>query len=151
MINGSVPDLLGSQVECEYGLGVSTSATVHLDSGPAQIQTCPLLPRENYQSILPGSGENEHRHPFWMHSRRICRRAAEVQFKRLSRIRANAISPFIFSKCTQSASVARRRGGGVGVVRGRLAATVIPSLVLDTCNVIYMPLFFQIIRRFLWR
>ncbi|XP_011600897.1 plexin-D1 [Takifugu rubripes] len=53
LINGSVPDLLGSRVECEYGPGVSTSATVHLDSGPAQIQTCPLLPRENYQSILP--------------------------------------------------------------------------------------------------
>lgn len=34
---------------------------------------------------------------------------------------------------------------------GGLPATVIPSLVLDTCNVIYMPLFLQIIRRFLWR
>lgn len=63
LINGSVPDLVGSQVECEYGPGVSTSATVHLDSGPAQIQTCPLLPRENYQSILPSAGENEAGHP----------------------------------------------------------------------------------------
>lgn len=78
MINGSVPDLLGSRVECEYGPGVSTSATVHLDSGPAQIQTCPLLPRENYQSILPGSGENERRRPFWMLSHHICRPTAEV-------------------------------------------------------------------------
>ncbi|XP_054464831.1 plexin-D1 [Anoplopoma fimbria] len=55
LINGSVPDLVGSQVECEYGPGVSTAATVHLDSGPAQIQTCPLLPRENYKPILPGT------------------------------------------------------------------------------------------------
>ncbi|XP_075956191.1 plexin-D1 [Anarhichas minor] len=55
LINGSVPDLVGSQVECEYSPGVSTAATVHLDSGPAQIQTCPLLPRENYQPILPGT------------------------------------------------------------------------------------------------
>lgn len=51
-------------MECEYGPGVSTSATVHLDYGPAQIQTCPLLPRGNYQSILPGTGETERRHPF---------------------------------------------------------------------------------------
>ncbi|CAB1442569.1 unnamed protein product [Pleuronectes platessa] len=55
LINGSVPDLVGSRVECEYGPGVSTAATLHLDSGPAQIQTCPLLPRENYQPILPGT------------------------------------------------------------------------------------------------
>lgn len=63
LINGSVPDLVGSRVECEYGPGVSTSATVHLDSGPAQIQTCPLLPQKNYQSILPSAGENEARRP----------------------------------------------------------------------------------------
>ncbi|KAF3860638.1 hypothetical protein F7725_000893 [Dissostichus mawsoni] len=55
LINGSVPDLVNSRVECEYGPGVSTAATVHLDYGPAQIQTCPLLPRENYQPILPGT------------------------------------------------------------------------------------------------
>ncbi|KAE8293639.1 Plexin-D1 Precursor [Larimichthys crocea] len=55
LINGSVPDLDGSRVECEYGPGVSTAATVHLDYGPAQIQTCPLLPRENYQAIPSGT------------------------------------------------------------------------------------------------
>uniref|UniRef100_A0A671VW59 Plexin D1 n=1 Tax=Sparus aurata TaxID=8175 RepID=A0A671VW59_SPAAU len=55
LINGSVPDLAHSLVECEYGPGVSTDATVHLDYGPAQIQTCPLLSRENYQPILPGT------------------------------------------------------------------------------------------------
>ncbi|XP_068602339.1 plexin-D1 [Brachionichthys hirsutus] len=55
LINGTVPDLIGSRVECEYGPGVSTAATVHLDYGPAQIQTCPLLPRENYRPILPGA------------------------------------------------------------------------------------------------
>uniref|UniRef100_A0A3Q4N388 Plexin D1 n=1 Tax=Neolamprologus brichardi TaxID=32507 RepID=A0A3Q4N388_NEOBR len=54
LINGSVPDLIGSRVECEYEPGVSTVATVHLDSGPSQIQTCPLLPRKSYQPILPG-------------------------------------------------------------------------------------------------
>ncbi|XP_060912866.1 plexin-D1 [Labrus mixtus] len=55
LINGSVPDLVGSRVQCEYAPGISTDATVHLDYGPAQIQTCPLLPRENYQPILPGT------------------------------------------------------------------------------------------------
>ncbi|XP_034393758.1 plexin-D1 [Cyclopterus lumpus] len=55
LINGSVPDLVGSRVECEYAPGVSTAATVHLDYGPAQIQTCPLLPRENYRPIPPGT------------------------------------------------------------------------------------------------
>lgn len=64
LINGSVPDLDGSRVECEYGPGVSTAATVHLDYGPAQIQTCPLLPRENYQAIPSGTGEAQHRDPF---------------------------------------------------------------------------------------
>lgn len=61
LINGSVPDLVGSRVECEYGPGVSTAATVHLDYGLTLIQTCPLLPRQNYQPILPGTGEPEHR------------------------------------------------------------------------------------------
>ena len=51
-------------MECEYGPGVSTAATVHLDYGPAQIQTCPLLSRENYQPILPGTGVTEHMHSF---------------------------------------------------------------------------------------
>ncbi|XP_028265674.1 plexin-D1 [Parambassis ranga] len=55
LINGSVPDLIDSRVECEYGPGVSTAATVHLDYGSAQIQTCPLLPRDTYQPILPGT------------------------------------------------------------------------------------------------
>uniref|UniRef100_A0A3P8Z7A1 Sema domain-containing protein n=1 Tax=Esox lucius TaxID=8010 RepID=A0A3P8Z7A1_ESOLU len=54
LINGSVPDLAGSSVECDYGLGIATAATVHLDHGPAQIQTCPLLPRERYPDIPPG-------------------------------------------------------------------------------------------------
>uniref|UniRef100_A0A8C6VX92 Plexin D1 n=1 Tax=Nothobranchius furzeri TaxID=105023 RepID=A0A8C6VX92_NOTFU len=53
LINGSVPDLIGSRVECEYRPGISTAATLHLDYGPAQIQTCPLLPRENYRPIPP--------------------------------------------------------------------------------------------------
>ncbi|XP_023812458.1 plexin-D1 isoform X1 [Oryzias latipes] len=55
LINGTVPDLIGSRVECEYWPGVSTVATLHLDHGPAQIQTCPLPPRENYHPILPGT------------------------------------------------------------------------------------------------
>ncbi|XP_015250226.1 PREDICTED: plexin-D1 isoform X1 [Cyprinodon variegatus] len=52
LINGSIPDLIGSKVECEYKPGVSTVATVY---GLSQIQTCPLLPRENYQPIPPGT------------------------------------------------------------------------------------------------
>ncbi|XP_061591845.1 plexin-D1 [Cololabis saira] len=55
LINGTVPNLNGSRVECEYWPGVSTTATLHLDQGPSQIQTCPLLPRQNYQPILPGT------------------------------------------------------------------------------------------------
>ncbi|KAJ8016168.1 hypothetical protein DPEC_G00004390 [Dallia pectoralis] len=54
LINGSVPDLAGSSVKCDYGLGIATAATVHLDYGPAQIQTCPLLPRERYPDIPQG-------------------------------------------------------------------------------------------------
>lgn len=61
LINGSVPDLAGSRVECEYRPGVSTAATVHLDYGSAQIQTCPLLPHHSYQPILPGTGEARRR------------------------------------------------------------------------------------------
>ncbi|XP_077455271.1 plexin-D1 [Stigmatopora argus] len=55
LINGIVPDLVGFRVECEYGPGLSTAATLHLGHGPAQIQTCPLLSRENYRLILPGA------------------------------------------------------------------------------------------------
>ncbi|XP_014888891.1 plexin-D1 isoform X1 [Poecilia latipinna] len=51
LINGSIPDLIGSKVECEYKPGVSTAATVY----GLQIQTCPLLPPENYQPIPPGT------------------------------------------------------------------------------------------------
>uniref|UniRef100_A0A672ITK1 Sema domain-containing protein n=1 Tax=Salarias fasciatus TaxID=181472 RepID=A0A672ITK1_SALFA len=54
LINGSVPDLIGSRVECEYRPGVSTDATVHLDYGTAQIQTCPLLPPDSFQPIPRG-------------------------------------------------------------------------------------------------
>uniref|UniRef100_A0AAY4D4M8 Sema domain-containing protein n=1 Tax=Denticeps clupeoides TaxID=299321 RepID=A0AAY4D4M8_9TELE len=54
LIDGSVPDLRGALVECDYGTGRSTRATVHLESGPAQIQTCPLLPRDQYPSIPQG-------------------------------------------------------------------------------------------------
>uniref|UniRef100_A0A8C8HPD2 Sema domain-containing protein n=1 Tax=Oncorhynchus tshawytscha TaxID=74940 RepID=A0A8C8HPD2_ONCTS len=66
LINGSVPDLVGSRVECDYGLGVATVATVHLDYGPAQIQTCPLLPRERYPHIPPGRGKG------YMYCRMYC-------------------------------------------------------------------------------
>uniref|UniRef100_A0A3B5LUX3 Plexin D1 n=1 Tax=Xiphophorus couchianus TaxID=32473 RepID=A0A3B5LUX3_9TELE len=52
LINGSIPDLIGSKVECEYKPGVSTAATVY---GLAQIQTCPLLSPENYQPIPFGT------------------------------------------------------------------------------------------------
>ncbi|XP_067268964.1 plexin-D1 [Pseudorasbora parva] len=48
LINGSVPDLQGLRVECDFGLGLSTNATVHLDSGATQIQTCPLPPLHLY-------------------------------------------------------------------------------------------------------
>ncbi|XP_030640906.1 plexin-D1 [Chanos chanos] len=54
LINGSVPDLNGFKVECDYGVGEVTTATVHLDSGPAQIQTCPLLHQKRYPSIPQG-------------------------------------------------------------------------------------------------
>ncbi|KAL2101983.1 hypothetical protein ACEWY4_003744 [Coilia grayii] len=50
LINGSIPDLRGL-VECDYGRGLTTRATVHLGSGAALIQTCPLPPRDSYPSI----------------------------------------------------------------------------------------------------
>ncbi|KAI1893046.1 hypothetical protein AGOR_G00139850 [Albula goreensis] len=54
LINGSVPDLSRTRVECDYGLGVSTTATIHSDTGPPQIQTCDMLPREKYPKIPAG-------------------------------------------------------------------------------------------------
>uniref|UniRef100_A0A671QUW7 Plexin-D1-like n=1 Tax=Sinocyclocheilus anshuiensis TaxID=1608454 RepID=A0A671QUW7_9TELE len=51
LINGSVPDLQGLQLECDYGVGITTNATVHLDYGTTQIQTCPLLPPHMYPTI----------------------------------------------------------------------------------------------------
>uniref|UniRef100_A0A673J362 Sema domain-containing protein n=1 Tax=Sinocyclocheilus rhinocerous TaxID=307959 RepID=A0A673J362_9TELE len=51
LINGSVPDLQGLQVECDYGVGITTNATVHLDYSTTQIQTCPLLPLHMYPTI----------------------------------------------------------------------------------------------------
>lgn len=104
LINGSVPDLVGSRVECEYGPGVSTSATVHLDSGPAQIQTCPLLPRENYQSILPSAGENEARRPVGPEpaaSSSTLRRAHFQSSYMSACIRTKVISPLASQKAPQ--------------------------------------------------
>ncbi|XP_056628860.1 plexin-D1 [Triplophysa dalaica] len=51
LINGSVPDLQGLRVECDYGFGIATNATVHLDYGTTQIQTCPLPPSGIYGTI----------------------------------------------------------------------------------------------------
>uniref|UniRef100_A0A673HAI0 Plexin-D1-like n=1 Tax=Sinocyclocheilus rhinocerous TaxID=307959 RepID=A0A673HAI0_9TELE len=56
LINGSVPDLQGLQLECDYGVGITTSATVHLDYSTTQIQTCPLLPPHMYPTIPFGKG-----------------------------------------------------------------------------------------------
>lgn len=114
LINGSVPDLVGSRVECEYGPGVSTSATVHLDSGPAQIQTCPLLPRENYQSILPSAGENEARRPVGPEPAVSSSTVRRVQFQSSymsACIRTKVISPFRRPESGQSRCCARPRPG----------------------------------------
>ncbi|XP_051964784.1 plexin-D1-like [Xyrauchen texanus] len=54
LINGSVPDLQGLSVQCDYGVGITTNATVHLDYGTAQIQTCPLPPPHMYPTIPSG-------------------------------------------------------------------------------------------------
>nr|XP_015203481.1 PREDICTED: plexin-D1 [Lepisosteus oculatus] len=54
LINGSVPDLSNTEVECSYGNGVSTRATIYaVNSGPPQIQTCPLLPKDKLPRIQP--------------------------------------------------------------------------------------------------
>ncbi|KAF5893208.1 plexin-D1, partial [Clarias magur] len=55
LVNGSVPDLTGLRLECYYGPGMVTVATVHLDSSPAKIQTCPLPPPNNFPKIPLGS------------------------------------------------------------------------------------------------
>ncbi|XP_051509231.1 plexin-D1 [Myxocyprinus asiaticus] len=54
LINGSVPDLQGLSVQCDYGVGITTNATVHLDYGMTQIQTCPLPPPHMYPTIPSG-------------------------------------------------------------------------------------------------
>lgn len=56
LINGSVPDLQGLRVECDFGVGIATNATVHLDYGTTQIQTCPLPPPHMYPTIPFGRG-----------------------------------------------------------------------------------------------
>lgn len=57
MVDGRMPDLVGLSLECDYGVGMTTVATVHLDGGPAKIQTCPLPPSNNFPKIPPGSGK----------------------------------------------------------------------------------------------
>ncbi|XP_017323336.1 plexin-D1 [Ictalurus punctatus] len=54
LVNGSMPDLDGLGLECDYGVGMATVATVHLDGGPAKIQTCPLPPSSNFPKIPLG-------------------------------------------------------------------------------------------------
>ncbi|MGH0152363.1 UNVERIFIED_CONTAM: hypothetical protein FKN15_022168 [Acipenser sinensis] len=55
LINGSVPDLNRTKVECDYGNGVSTEATIYgIDSAPSQIHSCPFLPKEKYPEFPPG-------------------------------------------------------------------------------------------------
>ncbi|KAJ7984392.1 hypothetical protein DPEC_G00362070 [Dallia pectoralis] len=44
LINGSVPDLAGSSVKCDYGLGIATAATVHLDYGRPRFRHAPCCP-----------------------------------------------------------------------------------------------------------
>ncbi|KAI5101511.1 plexin-D1 precursor, partial [Silurus meridionalis] len=55
LVDGSVPDLDGLSLECDYGVGMVTIATVHLDDGPAKIQTCPLPSSNNFSKIPLGS------------------------------------------------------------------------------------------------
>uniref|UniRef100_A0A8C2E314 Plexin D1 n=1 Tax=Cyprinus carpio TaxID=7962 RepID=A0A8C2E314_CYPCA len=55
LINGSVPDLQGLQVECDFGVGITTNATVHLDYSTTQIQTCPLPHPHMYPTIPFGT------------------------------------------------------------------------------------------------
>ncbi|XP_029105637.1 plexin-D1 isoform X1 [Scleropages formosus] len=54
LINGSVPDLQGFAVECDYGPSGATAATVHSNGISVQIQTCSLLPRVNFPRIPVG-------------------------------------------------------------------------------------------------
>uniref|UniRef100_W5LCV1 Plexin D1 n=1 Tax=Astyanax mexicanus TaxID=7994 RepID=W5LCV1_ASTMX len=54
LVDGSVPDLNGLGLECDYGVGMATVATVHLDEGSAKIQTCPLPPASRFPEIPLG-------------------------------------------------------------------------------------------------
>uniref|UniRef100_A0A8B9GS16 Plexin D1 n=1 Tax=Astyanax mexicanus TaxID=7994 RepID=A0A8B9GS16_ASTMX len=54
LVDGSVPDLDGLGLECDYGVGMATVATVHLDEGSAKIQTCPLPPASRFPEIPLG-------------------------------------------------------------------------------------------------
>ncbi|XP_066499462.1 plexin-D1 [Hoplias malabaricus] len=51
LVDGSVPDLDGFGLECDYGVGMATVATVHLDNSTAKIQTCPLPPSSKFPEI----------------------------------------------------------------------------------------------------
>ncbi|KAL4645938.1 plexin-D1 [Arapaima gigas] len=54
LINGSIPDLQGFTVECDYGPGGATTAVVHSKNTPVQIQTCSLLHRNKFPRIPLG-------------------------------------------------------------------------------------------------
>uniref|UniRef100_A0AAR2L5W9 Sema domain-containing protein n=1 Tax=Pygocentrus nattereri TaxID=42514 RepID=A0AAR2L5W9_PYGNA len=58
LVDGSVPDLDGLDLECDYGVGIATVATVHLDDGTAKIQTCPLPPASKRPEIPFGKGDH---------------------------------------------------------------------------------------------
>uniref|UniRef100_A0A671QV23 Plexin-D1-like n=1 Tax=Sinocyclocheilus anshuiensis TaxID=1608454 RepID=A0A671QV23_9TELE len=97
LINGSVPDLQGLQLECDYGVGITTNATVHLDYGTTQIQTCPLLPPHMYPTIPFGKVHVTH-----------MSKASPLSVRREQSMRMFLTSPVSSCRCTSCLSAAWR-------------------------------------------
>uniref|UniRef100_A0A4W4DQ77 Sema domain-containing protein n=1 Tax=Electrophorus electricus TaxID=8005 RepID=A0A4W4DQ77_ELEEL len=51
LVNGSIPDLEGLGLECDFWVNMTTVVTGHLNDGPSKIQTCPLPSADQFPKI----------------------------------------------------------------------------------------------------
>ncbi|KAK1786908.1 hypothetical protein P4O66_017288 [Electrophorus voltai] len=51
LVNGSIPDLEGLGLECDFWVNMTTVVTGHLNDGPSKIQTCPLPSVDQFPKI----------------------------------------------------------------------------------------------------
>lgn len=56
-LSGSLPDLSGVELACDYGNGIRTVARVPVPDLANQLAYCDLLPRAHFPPFLPHQGE----------------------------------------------------------------------------------------------